>query len=1096
MSAEKSAATSPDSKEVGSAKLNLKVGAPQAGQVPLDKHQQVCVDTILGRNAKESKPAAIVVGNPGAGRTTVMLRLAAHAHEREQRTLVMVPDRLRADILQPQVEGLLPGVVRPVRTAVALAYEVVANYEVKRGHQRPELLTGAQEDLMLAQLISEGAVEWPEKYQETIVTESFRTQVRALMGRALEAGVDGVKLQEYGRQLQRPLWVSIGQLMQVWEDQFTTGSPTHPALFNSSQMQVRAASLIRADAAIAVDVLVVDDLQDMTAAALDMMEALFTRGVKIWVSANPDIAVSSYRGGEPHLHGLFKEKTDAEVLVLGPTHRGNLGLQRVVAAATNRLPGGGQSQRRKLGAADPNESTEKLSLGVYATASQEATAVTQRVAKLVLSGACQPHEIAVLARTQAEVERMRVAFMRVEMETTTRGRAINYAADQVAKPLLSALKAGTDGSDCDSERFNALLAGAVASVDPLQLQRTVEVVSSLAAQTQVDELLTPWQVADFLATEEAGEAKLWERLRGDHLEQTAKKLLQLRQFLVLGGQLQIQPPGKAIWDLWQVLDVQEQWRQEALRPGSRGQVNDARLDTVISLLRTADVWQQRNPRGIASQFAAELLAQTLPTDTLAVQGQRPPGVHILTVSQAIGRQWKAVFVVGVNHGQWPSIGIQNGITQAQDLTDLAMGRADFELLATPSYSYHSARKSHLDNELRIFAAALSRSREYLHVSGVNDGAEILPSPFLQMLAPPTDTPTDELGMIPVSSVPAGGDSRNLIVHLRRQACQTLPDGDTLTRSQAVELLALLARLGVDSADPRGWSFYRQHQDGDAKENAASVAGSGAKPWLSPSRIERLLKCPLSVFLAANSGAGKTTDSLNIGNFIHHLGELYPQGTNAQLMEAFEAHKEVLGFDPQTTIGARALGSVREQLACLASVFDSCDADEVATEVEIKSDVGAAIIYGFIDRLEFTEEGVVVADIKTGRASSYTSGLAEKDLQLRLYQYALGYPDGIYRPERVNLDDSQQSAASHEQEKKEYPVLGARWIATQRPSGNQPEMVKLWGNDEALEEVERFVDTAANLMQGSTFEAIPGSHCRQCDFKASCPSIKDGERLLP
>ncbi|MCW1043356.1 hypothetical protein OJ597_13340, partial [Streptococcus anginosus] len=76
-------------------------------------------------------------------------------------------------------EHALPGIVRPVRTPVALAYSFVSKWYVERKDPQPapQLLTGAQEDLALTEAIEAQLVEWPESLNDALGMPEFRMQI-------------------------------------------------------------------------------------------------------------------------------------------------------------------------------------------------------------------------------------------------------------------------------------------------------------------------------------------------------------------------------------------------------------------------------------------------------------------------------------------------------------------------------------------------------------------------------------------------------------------------------------------------------------------------------------------------------------------------------------------------------------------------------------------------------------------------------------------------------------------------------------------------------------------------------------------------------
>jgi len=135
--------------------------------------------------------------------------------------------------------------------------------------------------------------------------------------------------------------------------------------------------------------------------------------------------------------------------------------------------------------------------------------------------------------------------------------------------------------------------------------------------------------------------------------------------------------------------------------------------------------------------------------------------------------------------------------------------------------------------------------------------------------------------------------------------------------------------------------------------------------------------------------------------------------------------------------------------------------------------------GSADRLELTADGrVVVVDLKTAR--NRPSGAAvTRDLQLALYQYAVdsgGVDDLVPGPARSGGADLLQ--------------LGIADDAVAAVVQPQPAPV----DDAARDPLRGQLATAAAVLRAESFPAIPGDHCKTCDFVALCPVRSAGAVL--
>jgi len=150
---------------------------------------------------------------------------------------------------------------------------------------------------------------------------------------------------------------------------------------------------------------------------------------------------------------------------------------------------------------------------------------------------------------------------------------------------------------------------------------------------------------------------------------------------------------------------------------------------------------------------------------------------------------------------------------------------------------------------------------------------------------------------------------------------------------------------------------------------------------------------------------------------------------------------------------------------------------VGAELEFTTPVGErAVIKGRVDRLERDSAGrLVVVDLKTGR-SAPRDGDVQRHPQLGVYQLAASL--GAFA-EVAGADASVGGA--------KLVQLGSAKTArvqVQPPLDSDPDP------DWAL----RLVGAVADGMSGTAFRAKPGSACRICPGRMSCPAVDDGRQV--
>ena len=150
-----------------------------------------------------------------------MLAVFEQAVARGHSALILAPDRTRADVLTPRAQALGPSVVRPVRTPASFAYQVVATWRTQREIplEGVELVTGAAQDQLLAELLQTVEAPWPEDIGEQMrAMLAFRAELRNLVARVGEAGMDSEKLAQAGARFGHPEWEGAGAIVAALEE--------------------------------------------------------------------------------------------------------------------------------------------------------------------------------------------------------------------------------------------------------------------------------------------------------------------------------------------------------------------------------------------------------------------------------------------------------------------------------------------------------------------------------------------------------------------------------------------------------------------------------------------------------------------------------------------------------------------------------------------------------------------------------------------------------------------------------------------------------------------------------------------------------------
>ncbi|MDO4258314.1 MAG: PD-(D/E)XK nuclease family protein [Actinomycetaceae bacterium] len=1071
---------------------------------PLDGVQRRIVDGALARST-------VIRGAPGSGKTTCALHLLAEMTARGRSAMLLVPDRLRADILISAVQPLVPGVVRPVRTPAALAYHIVSTWRTARPDplERVELVTGAAADHHLEELLANSSVEWPPTWGDALrAMPAFRLELRNLFDRASEAGITGEHLSELGERYQRPEWVAAGEILRQWEGRADFALTTRSVMkVPLARLQHMAADLVRnweneapnhgvmADIPLP-EVLIIDDLQDYTASIVDFLSAAAANGVHIIAFSDPDIGVATYRGGEPGIDRRLAEVLDAATCDLGDVYRGGERLRGFVRTTTEKIAQSGSAARRLAQAAHPDHDGH-VSAHVAATGAQLGALIGRTLREHHVHGQIPWDQQVVIVKSSSQVDPMRRHLRRAGVPLAGGRRAFAFASEPVTRILLHLIAVTTvPQAELNPRERRELAENLVASplvaIDPLdlsQLLRFSQVVNEApvgeesqddpergahAPRYDIVDLLEDPALVDSLAAKGEESAELQDALPGlqvftdtdSSYTPTPREevLANLRRAAAIWAALPWKGhhrPRAALWALWQAAGVAETWQDNAMVGGPDADLYDDYLDAVLALFRVADVWEERYPQGSAQEFAVGQLAENVPVDTLARTGRRPAGVDVLTPAQAVGRQWDVVWVTSLHNEVWPDLRLRDRLLRADLLADLGAGRDADGVLGVGDP--RAARRAVLDDERRLFAAAISRAHRHLHVGAIlsEDSA---PSEFFDVIAGENGPIDDHAHLL--APVPTPLDLSGHIAALRHMAAAPPgPNEDeeeaAQRRDRSAHLLALLHKEGIREADPRLWTGA-----GGISSTDASLAENFL--YVTPSSFETARLCPLQWFL--NSIGGRPADSAaqTLGTLVHSLAEHYPHGTREEISAEFEKRSEELGLDLETGAGRQALEHARGVVSALADYLAGVPG-QVRTEVPLKARVGDVHISGRIDRLESVEGGVRIVDLKTGKGGNKRSPKKVEDhAQLALYQVGLlANGESVADARLVFLGNEDVRMAA------QTPLAG--------------ETLEMW-RDEVIR--------VGHLMRGPNYPATPSKDaCQYCPHQRSCPAQESGGRTI-
>lgn len=1024
--------------------------------------------------------SAVVLGAPGSGKTETLIALAADRLRRGAITpdqlLVIAGSRRSAALLRDRLAAELGEVSRGplARTASAVAFELVRAAAHAEGRTAPRLLSGAEQDAILRELL-EGHIddgtgpEWPAHLGPAVrLLPVFRTELRELLGRATEHGVGVDGLRRLGDEQGRPEWVAAAGVAAEYQPiaAAVAGSALDASELGDDAVAAVGAGLL-GDRLAAVRLILVDELQEATESTIRLLAAFAGRGVAIIGFGDPDVAANSFRGGDAEAVGRFRHRIghpEAPELVLDTVHRHGPVLRAVTGGITERIgtAGGGRQRAARAAGADAPDAAAAI---VAPARTALVAAIARELRERRLRDGVPWSELVVVARSAGEVPELARALAHARVPTRTLGAGRALSQEQAARELLRILEAALQPERLDGQAAREILLGPYGGFDAVGLRR----LRSMLRREELaggggrygDELLAEALGAEGrLATVEHPLAKDYPLAR--RAARVAERLSRLRALRARGATAE-----ELLWEAWVSAGVADDWRQRALGEGVIAEETGRALDAVVALFTAARRFGEREAGRPPEEFIDELLEADLPEDTLAPRPSQD-AVLVATPAGVSGLEFDTVVVTGLQEGRWPDLRLRGSLLGAPQFV---------AALADPHPVPVDERRAVLSDELRLFALAVSRARRRVVLAATLGDDETL-SPLFDVVG---------RSLLAVGAVPDGDDAaellprreitappfelRGLVGELRRRLVEPIrdgaPEGETTAALAAKEelaaALAALAAEGVEGAAPEDWR-------GIASVSTSAAVWDTTDPEavvsVSPSSLEKLERSSLEWFVdwAAATPSGVAA---GVGTIIHDaLEQLTTDRHTVPGVEELWAHVDgrldELPIEPGWERRAQRTAARVHVEALAAYLADrhveraELAAPESVVRRDYPLDAATARLSGKVDRVEVDAEGVAIVDLKTGTV------LTPKDVvdHPQLLAYQLAYADGAF-------DELLQTTAE------DRPPVTAQLLFTRQGLKGRPYTLRA---QHALDEHgvlafrERVVD-AARLMAGGSYEAV-------------------------
>ncbi|WP_295013073.1 ATP-dependent DNA helicase [uncultured Microbacterium sp.] len=827
-----------------------------------------------------------VIGGPGTGKTHALVeRVAAllAAELAPQELLALTPNRHAATALRDRI-GVRVRVATPgplARSLGSFAFQVVRGTMVHSGQEPPALLTGADQDRLIADLLAgdaedeaEGVRRWPEELGATVrSSRAFRSELRAFLAECTERGVTDAELATSDR----ASWRAVGTFGRAYRGVLDRARAAHR---DAADLLAESAAILRtADPELlgplgALRVVLIDDAQELTVGGVGLVEALRARGIAVIAFGDPDISSGAFRGAGPELFARLAGML-GDVHVLDRALRQDPPLTALTRTVVQTIGVSGRVEHRRAPErTDPEDAGGAVTAFLAPSPHEEHDRIAHQLREWHLSHGVPWERIAVIAHDTRQVTMLEAELAAREVPTRAAGVQRPLGSEAVVRDIVGIVRlALVDPAERDPQILAEALRTPFGGLDGVGLRRLrarlrhVELEqggSAPARRLLRDALAEP----ALLARIDTPEARTADRF--------ATVLREVRAAHARGETIH-----ELLWRVWDAARARDgrrlaaAWQDAASAPG--GAETARALDALVALFDAAKRSVERAPEKGPEAFIHDILDSEIPEDSLSAP-ERPGTVALMTPATALGTEFDAVVLAGVQDGIWPNVRLRGGLLETWRLPEAIAAARSGE--PEHEHSTLDRRRAALHDELRLFVRAISRARHRLLVTAVDDDDQG-PSPFFAFL--PDPEPADDRHAHPLTL-------RGLVAKHRRTLTTST---DRAARAEAAGQLRLLAEADVPGADPDGWFGIR----GPSDDRPLRDLDTGAVP-VSPSRLEAFEECGVNWAVSALGGDTVSSASAGIGTFVHAAMEHVPDGDLEAMRRILDERWGELDFESE------------------------------------------------------------------------------------------------------------------------------------------------------------------------------------------------------
>ncbi len=447
----------------------------------------------------------LVLAGPGTGKTTTLVeavldRMSGEGAVRPEEILVLTFSRAAAAELRDRIGARLGETVGVpgATTFHSFCFALLGRFKDPTLFSEPlRLLSGPEQDVVIRELVrgtidpltgwqapsgSPDAARWPAALRAALGTRGFAEELRAVLLRAREQGLDPARLREFAERADREDWRAAARFFAEYLDVTDARGVLDYAELVHRAVLLAETSGVREQLRSAYRVVFVDEYQDTDPAQVRLLEALAGDGRELVVVGDPDQSIYAFRGAD--LHGILefpdRFRTNggepAPIAVLRTSRRSGPTLLRASRRAARRmpltrLPAEKVREHRDLQPGEGVPADGSVSVLTFPTTSVEQAALADLLRRAHLEEGVDWADMAVLTRTGSQLSSLRRALTSGNVPVEVHADQLPLAREPAVATLLLALRCAADPSALTPDTARTLLTGPLAGLDSGDLRR-------------------------------------------------------------------------------------------------------------------------------------------------------------------------------------------------------------------------------------------------------------------------------------------------------------------------------------------------------------------------------------------------------------------------------------------------------------------------------------------------------------------------------------------------------------------------------------------------------------------------------------------------